>query len=129
MFNRIHPTETYLDVKSESRALAGKHARRTWKPISTEPARPLPAVNAVSTADLEGKFNEFFRMGAVVAVGELFAEGMLGWPLCVSSDVRSFLESFGVVSLDDVRALGITGPYLDDFEQLFADEAHQPPAA
>ncbi len=129
MFGRIHPTETYLDVKSESRALAGKHARRAWKPSSTASAQPLPAVNAVGAAELEDKFNEFFRMGAVVAVGELFDEGLLGWPLCVSDDVRAFLESFGVASVDDVRALGITGPYLDDFRKVFSVEVHEPPAA
>lgn len=140
MFNRNHQSETYLEVKSESHALAGKHARYAVKPLPASAAQhsasaaphstcPLPAVNAVGAEDLKAKFNEFFRMGAAVAVGELFSEGMLGWPTCVASDVRAFLESFGVANLDEVRALGITGPYLDDFEMIFSGEVNEPPAA
>ena len=130
MFARKHRTETYLEVESESRALRGKHARRAWRPVTpAAEERPLPAVNAVSQADLERKFNEFFRMGAVVAVGELFDEGLLGWPTCVAENVRGFLGSFGVNSVADVQALGVTGPYLEDFERVFAPEASVPPAA
>lgn len=82
-----------------------------------------------TASELENKFQEFFRMGAVVAIGELFDEGMLGGKDAVASDVRDYLESFGVASLADVRALGVSGPYLQDFERIFGASASFPPAA
>ena len=83
----------------------------------------------VSAAELESKFQEFFRMGAVVAIGELYDEGMLGNKEAVAEDVRDYLDSFGVAGLDDIRALGISGPYLEDFERMYAMPASFPPAA
>ena len=83
----------------------------------------------VSSAQLEGMFQEFFRMGAAVAIGELYDEGMLGDKNAVAYDVRDYLESFGIVSFDEVCRLGITGPYLEDFKRIFAANASFPPAA
>ena len=84
--------------------------------------------DSVSAEELERKFQEFFRMGAVVAIGELYDEGMLGDKNAVAQDVCDYLDSFGVTSLDDVRALGVSGPYLQDFERMF-ETASFPPAA
>lgn len=83
----------------------------------------------VSSAQLEGMFQEFFRMGAAVAIGELYDEGMLGDKNTVARDVRDYLESFGVSSFDEVCRLGVTGPYLEDFKRIFAENASFPPAA
>lgn len=83
----------------------------------------------ISAAELEQKFQDFFRMGAVVAIGELFDEGMLGDKDAVADDVCDYLDSFGVTGLDDIRALGISGPYLEDFERMYAAPASFPPAA
>ena len=83
----------------------------------------------VSSAQLEGMFQEFFRMGAAVAIGELYDEGMLGDKNAVAYDVRDYLESFGIASFDEVCRLGITGPYLEDFKRIFAANASFPPAA
>ncbi len=82
-----------------------------------------------TASELESKFQEFFRMGAVVAIGELFDEGMLGDKAAVAEDVRDYLDSFGVASLADVQALGVSGPYLQDFEYIFGASASFPPAA
>ena len=64
--------------------------------------------------------NDYFKMGAAVAVGELYDVGRLGDCDEVAPEVRAYLASFGVRSMDDVRALGITGPYAADFERLYA---------
>lgn len=82
-----------------------------------------------SSAQLERMFQEFFRMGAAVAIGELYDEGMLGDKNAVAYDVRDYLESFGIASFDEVCKLGITGPYLEDFKRIFAENASFPPAA
>ncbi len=66
--------------------------------------------------------NDYFRMGAAVAVGELFDGGQLGDKKAVAGETRSFLESFGLKSLQDIKDLGITGPYINDFETLFLDD-------
>ncbi|MDO4502885.1 MAG: hypothetical protein Q4D06_06845 [Coriobacteriia bacterium] len=63
--------------------------------------------------------DQYFRMGAAVAVGELYDEGRLGDPNKVQGETQVFLASFGIESLQDVRDLGITGPYLRDFERIF----------
>ena len=63
--------------------------------------------------------NDYFRMGAVVAVGELYDMAAFGDFLTDEQEVRSYLESFGVRGLDDVDALGIKGPYRRDFERLY----------
>ena len=68
-------------------------------------------------------------MGAAVAIGELYDEGMLGDKNAVACDVRDYLESFGIASFDEVCRLGITGPYLEDFKRIFAANASFPPAA
>ncbi|MBQ9058357.1 MAG: hypothetical protein IJ125_04155 [Atopobiaceae bacterium] len=67
--------------------------------------------------------NDYFRMGAAVAVGELYDMAALGRFLEDNHEVRSYLTSFGVNSLDDVDKLGIRGPYRRDFERIFREEA------
>ncbi|MEF2830835.1 MAG: hypothetical protein U0N58_08820 [Senegalimassilia anaerobia] len=92
-------------------------------------ADDAPSHEKVSSAQLERMFQEFFRMGAAVAIGELYDEGMLGDKNAVAYDVRDYLESFGIASFDEVCRLGITGPYLEDFKRIFAANASFPPAA
>ena len=95
---------------------------------SNETADDASSHEKVSSAQLEGMFQEFFRMGAAVAIGELY-DGMLGDKNAVAYDVRDYLESFGIASFDEVCRLGITGPYLEDFKRIFAANASFPPAA
>ena len=85
--------------------------------------------DGASSAQLERMFQEFFRMGAAVAIGELYDEGMLGDKNAAAYDVRDYLESFGIASFDEICKLGITGPYLEDFKRIFAENASFPPAA
>ena len=94
-----------------------------------EAAEDAPSHDGASSGQLERMFQEFFRMGAAVAIGELYDEGMLGDKNAVAYDVRDYLESFGIASFDEVCKLGITGPYLDDFKRIFAENASFPPAA
>lgn len=96
---------------------------------SNETADDASSHEKVSSAQLERMFQEFFRMGAAVAIGELYDEGMLGDKNAVAYDVRDYLESFGIASFDEVCRLGITGPYLEDFKRIFAANASFPPAA
>lgn len=96
---------------------------------SNETADDASSHEKVSSAQLEGMFQEFFRMGAAVAIGELYDEGMLGDKNAVAHDVRDYLESFGIASFDEACRLGITGPYLEDFKRIFAANASFPPAA
>ena len=96
---------------------------------SNEAADDASSHEKVSSAQLEGMFQEFFRMGAAVAIGELYDEGMLGDKNTVVRDVRDYLESFGIASFEEVCKLGITGPYLEDFKRIFAANASFPPAA
>lgn len=96
---------------------------------SNETADDASSHEKVSSAQLEGMFQEFFRMGAAVAIGELYDEGMLGDKNAVAHDVRDYLESFGIANFDEVCRLGITGPYLEDFKRIFAANASFPPAA
>lgn len=96
---------------------------------SNETADDASSHEKVSSAQLEGMFQEFFRMGAAVAIGELYDEGMLGDKNAVAYDVRDYLESFGIASFDEVCRLGVTGPYLEDFKRIFAANASFPPAA
>ena len=63
--------------------------------------------------------NDYFRMGAAIAVGELYDMASFGSFLEDDREVRSYLESFGVRGLDDVGKLGIKGPYRRDFERLY----------
>lgn len=63
--------------------------------------------------------NDYFRMGAAVAVGELYDMAAFGRFLKSDCEVRSYLESFGVCGMDDVDKLGIKGPYRHNFERLF----------
>ena len=60
--------------------------------------------------------NDFFRMGAAVAVGELYEVGRLGDKAEVADEVRRYLASFGLRSMADIDALGIKRPYVEDFE-------------
>ena len=92
-------------------------------------ADDAPSCDGASSAQLERMFQEFFHMGAAVAIGELYDEGMLGDKNAVACDVRDYLESFGIASFDEVCKLGITGPYLEDFKRIFAENASFPPAA
>ena len=96
---------------------------------SNETADDASSHEKVSSAQLEGMFQEFFRMGAAVAIGELYDEGMLGDKNVVVRDVRDYLESFGIASFDEVCRLGVTGPYFEDFKRIFAENASFPPAA
>lgn len=66
---------------------------------------------------------DYFKMGAVTAVGELYAEGMLGPAECRASEVRRFLRSFGIEDMDDMRRLGMRETYLRDFEQVYGEPA------
>lgn len=96
---------------------------------SDEAVDDEPSYEKASSSQLEDMFQEFFRMGAAVAIGELYDEGMLGDKNAVAYDVRDYLESFGIASFDEVCKLGITGPYLEDFKRIFAENASFPPAA
>lgn len=62
--------------------------------------------------------NDYFRMGSVVAVGELCDMAAFGSALTDGQEVKSHLESFGVHGLDDVDKLSIRSPYRCDFERL-----------
>lgn len=63
--------------------------------------------------------NDYFRMGAAIAVGELYDMAAFKGVLCDEGEVRSYLGSFGVRGMDDVDALGIKGPYRRGFERLY----------
>lgn len=63
--------------------------------------------------------NDYFRMGAAIAVGELYNMAAFKEILCDEGEVKSYLASFGVRGMDDVDALGIKGPYRRDFERLY----------
>lgn len=62
--------------------------------------------------------NDYFKMGAAVAVGELYSAGDLGDRAQSRDRVRRFLASFGIRSMDDLAALGMCGPYVRDFDGL-----------
>lgn len=62
--------------------------------------------------------SDYFRMGAAVAVGELYSAGDLGDRAGAADRVRSFLGSFGICSMADLDAIGLFGPYRHDFEDL-----------
>ena len=63
--------------------------------------------------------NDYFCMGAAIAVGELYEMAAFGRVLEEDREGTSYLESFGVRGLEDVDALGIKGPYRRDFERLY----------
>lgn len=63
--------------------------------------------------------NDYFKMGAVVAVGELYGQGMLESSDDTAADIRTFLGSFGVNDLDDMRALGMGDVYLSNFKNVY----------
>lgn len=60
-----------------------------------------------------------FKMGAAVAVGELFGLGRLGDGEEAVNKTRSFLRSFGIKDMDDVESLGIKGPYVEDLGRIY----------
>ena len=66
---------------------------------------------------------DLFKMGAAVAIGELYDSGRLGDKIAIASEVIAYLASFGLRDLEDIRALGMTGPYIEDFEKLYATGA------
>ena len=63
--------------------------------------------------------NDYFRMGAAIAVGELYDLAAFKEILCDEGEVKSYLASFGVRGMADVDELGIKGPYRRDFERLY----------
>ena len=64
--------------------------------------------------------SELFKMGAAVAIAELFAMGYLGNGNEGATEVQKYLKSFGISRLDDIVTLGIKGPYMDDFQEIYA---------
>ena len=101
--------------------------RDSWTCRSGLASKPTdgPARNEVIRMGVErrrrGDYseNDYFRMGAAIAVGELYDMALFRNLLADSRAVRSYLESFGVRGMDDVDALGIKGPYRRDFERLY----------
>ena len=61
----------------------------------------------------------FFKMGAVVALGELLHEEDLLNSEAQKRHLRRYLKSFGVSSMEDVERLGINGIYKYSFERLY----------
>ncbi len=144
MFGKERKTETYRATRDDMKAMRGRHARldgaraagpraqtlsakQALAPDEAPASAPLPAVRAVSRKDLERMFEKFFRMGAAVATGELFDEGMLD--AASLFEIRGFLESFDICSMEEIRALGVSGPYLEDFACIFSGAEEFPPAA
>ena len=74
---------------------------------------------ATATRTQYGK-NDYFKMGAVVAIGELMRAGYVGHEVPLDK-IRSFLASFGVRSCADMRTLGMGPVYADDFIEVFDD--------
>lgn len=66
--------------------------------------------------------NSYFKMGAAVAVSELFGSGRLGEEGEVVHETREFLHSFGIRGMDDVEQLGIRGPYIEDLARIYGCE-------
>lgn len=62
--------------------------------------------------------NDYFRMGAAVAVGGLYDMAALGRFLTDDDGVKSYLGSFGIEGMEDVGEVGIKGSYRRDFEKL-----------
>lgn len=73
---------------------------------------------ATSAEEQRRASNQYFRMGAVVAIGELYDEGLLGSKEAAAVIARDYLKSFGVRTLADLDELGVRGPYRRDFEGL-----------
>lgn len=63
--------------------------------------------------------NTYFKMGATVAISELFGLGRFGEDERAAEEARSFLTSFGVRNMEDVANLGIRGPYLFDLKRIY----------
>lgn len=61
----------------------------------------------------------FFKMGAVVALGELLHEDELFQSESQKKHLKKYLKSFGVSSIEDVERLGINGIYKYSFEWLY----------
>ena len=68
---------------------------------------------------MRSRSNAYFRMGAAVAVSEMFGSGRLGDGRRAAEDARRFLASFGVRGMADVDALGIKGPYAADLARIY----------
>lgn len=69
---------------------------------------------------MEHTNSDYFKMGAVVAVGELFDQELLGNKDEVAEDVKCFLESFGISGIQDMRNLGMGDHYLRNFANLYS---------
>lgn len=67
--------------------------------------------------------SHYFKMGAAVAVGELWCEGHLGEGEEPASNARAFLESFGIKSTEDLEELGMGDFYLGDFRNILPSTA------
>lgn len=67
--------------------------------------------------------SQYFKMGAAVAVGELWCEGHLGEGEETASNMRAFLGSFGINSTEDLVGLGMGDTYLSDFREILPGAA------
>lgn len=63
--------------------------------------------------------SRYFKMGAVIALGELLHEGELIRSETQKRHIKRYLASFGVSSIEDVERLGIKGIYKYSFERLY----------
>lgn len=77
----------------------------------------LACANGLETR--ESIQRRFFRMGAVVALGELLHEEDLLNSETQKRHLKRYLKSFGVSSIEDVERLGINGIYKYSFERLY----------
>lgn len=74
---------------------------------------------------MERTNNDYFKMGAVVAVGELYDQELITKSEEAAYNIRAFLRSFGVTGIQDMRDLGMGDHYLRDFREVFASQAEQ----
>lgn len=63
--------------------------------------------------------SRYFKMGAVVALGELLHEGEFVKSETQRRHLRRYLASFGIASIEDIDRLGIKGIYKYSFERLY----------
>ena len=139
MFAKKH-TSMFGAFAIDSKASRGRHARVKGRAQSARCAFESSARRAQAFAGqrasrsacraIEGSAGQVQAIaGQRVSRPLSFDEGMLGDKNAVAYDVRDYLESFGIASFDEVCRLGVTGPYLEDFKRIFAENASFPPAA
>ncbi|MGN0262176.1 MAG: hypothetical protein ACI4B9_04945 [Eggerthellaceae bacterium] len=85
--------------------------------MGTVPNDGLASANGPETR--ESIQRRFFKMGAVVALGELLHEEDLLGSETQKRNLKRYLKSFGVSSIEDVERLGINGIYKYSFERLY----------